>query len=211
MDFFSPTLKKRAPMLLLLLLLLQVPLFSITLSDRVLESPLEVVVTQLCRPLWLPAPLLAAIVYPAHLARHVIALATSAPSGPAFHLPPLSSALSPYLSVHPNEPIDLSDPSGMPLLRLELVVGCYFSIGGAIAALFRPARMPLLGFLLLLWGLMRPVLMPHTYPDPMRIQPPTVQAAFFVGLLLSFVCVPLDKKKPVIREATTLRVGKKAN
>eukprot|EP00475_Leptophrys_vorax_P030503 TRINITY_DN4575_c0_g1_i1.p1 TRINITY_DN4575_c0_g1~~TRINITY_DN4575_c0_g1_i1.p1 ORF type:complete len:212 (-),score=6.42 TRINITY_DN4575_c0_g1_i1:531-1166(-) len=204
MALISPVLKRNAPVLLLLMLLLQVPLFSISLTSRVLESPVEVLATHLCHPMWLPPQLLAALVYPGELARSAGgALLT----GTAFKPPAFSGVLNKYLEAE--EPYDSSDP-GLPLVRLELVVGCYFAVGGAIAALFRPGRMALLGFLLLLWGLLRPALLPHTYPNPERITPPSMQPAVFIGLVLAVLCLPMDTTPKVVKGPSTVKVAAKS-
>ncbi|GJP48445.1 hypothetical protein CLOM_g7728 [Closterium sp. NIES-68] len=210
-------LKKLAPTAMLLLLMLQVPLFSITISNRTVDTPIAVVITQLCHPIWLPPVLLSAVLYPGELARHVGTALLDGDVAAALRLPAWQSVLEQY-----EKPFDgLEDPTdpGLPLLRLELVVGSYFAVGGAIAAMFRAARMPLLGFLLLLWGLLRPVLLPHTYPDPSKVQPPSIQPLFFIGLLLSFLLLPTDgaSSKKTVKPATikvdtaTAKAEKKTN
>ncbi|CAI5951514.1 unnamed protein product [Closterium sp. NIES-64] len=159
-------LKKFAPQALLLLVILQVPLFSITISNRQVDSPIAVVITQLCHPIWLPPVLLSAVVYPGEVARHMGVALLDGDVAAVMRLPAWHSVLEQYERAF-DGPEDPTDP-GLPLLRLELVVGSYFAVGGAIAAQFRAARMPLLGYLLLLWGLLRPILLPHTYPDPSK-------------------------------------------
>ncbi|CAI5487138.1 unnamed protein product [Closterium sp. Naga37s-1] len=167
-------LKKFAPQALLLLVILQVPLFSITISNRQVDSPIAVVITQLCHPIWLPPVLLSAVVYPGEVARHVGAALLDGDVAAVMRLPAWHSVLEQYERAF-DGPEDPTDP-GLPLLRLELVVGSYFAVGGAIAAQFRAARMPLLGYLLLLWGLLRPILLPHTYPDPSKVPSRPIQA-----------------------------------
>ncbi|CAI5506634.1 unnamed protein product [Closterium sp. Naga37s-1] len=195
-------LKKFAPQALLLLVILQVPLFSITISNRQVDSPIAVVITQLCHPVWLPPVLLSAVVYPGEVARHVGAALLDGDVEAALRLPAWQSVLEQYERPF-DGPEDPTDP-GLPLLRLELVVGSYFAVGGAIAAQFRAARMPLLGYLLLLWGLLRPILLPHTYPDPSKVQPPSIQPSFLIGLLLAFLCLPGEgsSSKKKLKQAT---------
>ncbi|CAI6007794.1 unnamed protein product [Closterium sp. NIES-65] len=210
-------LKKFAPQALLLLVILQVPLFSITISNRQVDSPIAVVITQLCHPIWLPPVLLSAVVYPGEVARHMGVALLDGDVAAVMRLPAWHSVLEQYERAF-DGPEDPTDP-GLPLLRLELVVGSYFAVGGAIAAQFRAARMPLLGYLLLLWGLLRPILLPHTYPDPSKVQPPSIQPAFLIGLLLAFLCLPGEggSSKKKLKQATikagsdAAKVEKKTN
>ncbi|KAH7415125.1 hypothetical protein KP509_14G028800 [Ceratopteris richardii] len=43
----------------------------------------------------------------------------------------------------------------LELNRLELLIGSYFAVAGAVAGLLKPGRMSLFGVLLLVWGLIR--------------------------------------------------------
>ncbi|CAI5531741.1 unnamed protein product [Closterium sp. Naga37s-1] len=155
------------------------------------------------------------------------------PTDPGLPLLRLESVLEQYKRAF-DMPEYPTDP-GLPLLRLELSRGggghssivqsrpyaaagdTYFAVGGGIAAQFRAARMPLLGYLLLLWGLLRPILLPHTYPDPskvasrhrgnsglFKVQPPSIQPAFLIGLLLAFLCLPGEggSSKKILKQAT---------
>ncbi|KAH7300199.1 hypothetical protein KP509_24G049600, partial [Ceratopteris richardii] len=43
----------------------------------------------------------------------------------------------------------------LELSRLELLIGSYFAVAGAVAGLLKPGRMSLFGVLLLVWSLIR--------------------------------------------------------
>ncbi|KAL2338131.1 hypothetical protein Fmac_012577 [Flemingia macrophylla] len=91
------------------------------------------------------------------------------------------------------------------LQRLEVLAGCYMSVGGAITGLIRPGRMSFFGIILLMWGLIRESIMgksAFTYAKGIHIYP-----AMYVALISAFFSIRKDVRK-IIRSFTRKRVVK---
>lgn len=123
-----------------LLVILQIHLFSLPCRTGVCRSPVEVTAGQMAAAKVVPEPLIKVLLYP----------------GAAFHAlvgdrnsPGWNTILGDYNMTQ------FDAPSKAYMNRIEVVVGSYFAVAGALVGLFKPGRMSLFGILFILWGVLK--------------------------------------------------------
>ncbi|XP_057732986.1 uncharacterized protein LOC130948288 [Arachis stenosperma] len=157
------------------IIIFQVPIFSVPCRIGICKTPLEVTSSQLIASEVFPVFIVKALLYPGAIAKAII------------HWEPFPS-FGNLLERHKLNARPVSAASD--LQRLEVIAGSYLSVGGAINGLIKPGRMSLLGMLLLMWGLIREVIMRHA--KSVHIYP-----AIYIAVASAFFSIKKDVRKIV--------------
>ncbi|GAB4837606.1 hypothetical protein Ancab_002454 [Ancistrocladus abbreviatus] len=174
------------------IILLQIPLFRISCRAGMCTTPLHVTSCQLIGSQSFPEGAVKALLFPGAIMHGLVKNMT---------VPSWDKLLNIY-----NLP-DVKEASAVvDLQRLEVLVGSYFSVAGAIIGLLKPGRMSMFGTLLVIWGLVKEgILRKPVNSDPSRAV--YVYPTMLIALICAFASVKYDVKK-VIRSATARPVAK---
>ncbi|MCO5563071.1 hypothetical protein L7F22_016707 [Adiantum nelumboides] len=129
----------RAGQIFFLIILLQIPLFRVPCRSGTCTSPLHITAAQLVTSKVIPHGVVKAMLYPGACIQTIFSDAT---------LPQWSTLFEKYN-------LTVATPQVAELNRLELLIGSYFSVAGAVAGVLKPGRMSIFGVLLIVWGLIR--------------------------------------------------------
>ncbi|KAK7294109.1 hypothetical protein RJT34_16992 [Clitoria ternatea] len=172
------------------IIIFQVPIFRVPCRLGICKTPLEVTSSQLIASEVFPHFMVKALLYPEAFAKAIWKQKT---------IPSYNNLLN--LNNFNTRAISaISD-----LQRLEVLVGSYLSVGGAITGLIRPGRMSLFGILLLMWGLIRESIMGKsgfTYSKAIHIYP-----TMYIALVSAFFSIKKDVRK-IIRCYSPKHVAK---
>ncbi|XP_052176251.1 uncharacterized protein LOC127790687 isoform X2 [Diospyros lotus] len=158
------------------LIILQVPLFRVACSRvATCTTPLEVASCQLIRHQICPAVLVKALLYPGAVLHTLLNSAT---------IPSFKEVYNPLILKNPNpafvEPLDLR--------LIEVYVGSYLAVGGALLGALRPGgRMSLGGTLLVVWGLSKELFLGR---NGVSLYP-----TLFIAPILAFLSIRRDVRK----------------
>lgn len=137
---WTASLPRRACQAFFVIILLQVPLFRVPCRSGTCTSPLQITATQLMISKIVPHGAIKALLFPGACIQTLV----------------VDSRLPKWSNVY--EMYNLTDTASMQpseFHRLEVLIGSYFSVAGALAGLIKPGRMSLFGMLLVAWGLIR--------------------------------------------------------
>ena len=76
-------------------------------------------------------------------------------------------------------------------LMLQVLIGSYFAVAGAVAGLIKPGRMSLFGILLLVWGLIRE----GVFDSSEKQVPIYMSPLMLFAVICAFFAVNYDKQK----------------
>ncbi|XP_078428013.1 tail fiber [Wolffia australiana] len=182
MAWTSAKISSIATRIYFILIILQIPLFRVPCRKGMCDSPLEVTCSQLVASEVFPPAVVKALLYPGAVAKG-LAFSTGIPS---WH-----DVLQLYNITDANKSSPLPD-----LRRLEVLVGSYFAVAGAVVGLVKPGRMTLFGVLLLVWGLVKEGFLGK--PQEKNSDPAVaifVYPTILIALVCAFASVRYDLKK----------------
>lgn len=137
---WTASLPRRACQAFFLIILLQVPLFRVPCRSGTCTAPLQIAAAQLVTSKVVPHGVVKALLYPGACIQTLLVDST---------LPQWSNLYEKYNLTN------AASTQVIELNRLEVLIGSYFAVAGALAGLIKPGRMSLFGMLLLVWGLIR--------------------------------------------------------
>ncbi|XP_010537981.1 PREDICTED: uncharacterized protein LOC104812496 [Tarenaya hassleriana] len=159
----------------------QVPLFRVPCGNRVCETPLEVVSSQLIRNELVPSSFVKTLLYPGATGKSII-------SGRGF---PSYNKLFKYYSF---DSVKRTSFSAADINHLEVLAGSCLCVLGALLSLFKPRRISFIGTLLIFWGLIREIVLSESSPgrtsdgrNSVLIYP-----AMFLAALSAFLSIRSD-------------------
>ncbi|XP_051136270.1 uncharacterized protein LOC127254947 [Andrographis paniculata] len=159
-------------------IILQIPLFRFPCRMGTCETPIEVMACQLIASGISPELVLKALLFPGAI-RRLFTQGTAIPSP--------GQLLNSYKSKirDANAP---SDPR-----HLEVVIGSYLCVAGALVGLIKHGRIGLFGLLLVLWGIAREILTrKHAYDHSKTL---SIYPEMIVTLIIAFFSVRRDVRK----------------
>ncbi|MED6120609.1 hypothetical protein PIB30_022438 [Stylosanthes scabra] len=162
------------------IIIFQVPIFSVPCRIGICNTPLEVTSSQLIASEVFPVFIVKALLYPGAIAKAI------------WHWKPIPS-FGNLLKLHKLNIRLVS--AALDLQRLEVIAGSYLSVGGAILGMIKPGRMCLFGILLLMWGLIKEVIMGRSslgHAKGIHIYP-----AMYIALVAAFFSIKKDVRKIV--------------
>uniref|UniRef100_A0A2C9UYR9 Uncharacterized protein n=2 Tax=Manihot esculenta TaxID=3983 RepID=A0A2C9UYR9_MANES len=155
-------------------------------------SPVEVTSSQLIATELCPAIFVQALLYPGAIAKAFNKNKT---------IPSFGNLLKLYNLTNMKK-----HSAAIDLHHLEIIAGCYLTVGGALLGLINTGRMSLFGILLIIWGLVREgILRKSANMNPMK----TFQ--FYPAMSIAVVFAALSIRKDVrklIRSSRARQVGK---
>ncbi|KAJ6846525.1 uncharacterized protein M6B38_281960 [Iris pallida] len=124
-----------------LLIIFQIPLFSIQCRSGMCTTPIQVTSAQLVANEIFPSTVVKALLYPGALVNSLLSNRTIPMWDNIFHMYNLTEVKNASATVD--------------LQRLEVLAGSYFAVAGAFIGLINPGRMSMFGTLLVVWGLVK--------------------------------------------------------
>ncbi|CAL5373531.1 unnamed protein product [Camellia sinensis] len=162
-----------------LLILLQFPLFRVPCRGGICTTPLEVASCHLIATEVLPAVVVKILLYPGAVADAFLKNKS---------IPNFNNLLNAYPNFNNLKRFDDTND----IHRIEVIVGSYLSVAGALLGYLRPGRMSFVGTLLVLWGLAKELFMGrHQYPKKAISVYPTM----LIAPVLAFFSIKGDVKK----------------
>ncbi|XP_019456964.1 PREDICTED: uncharacterized protein LOC109357454 [Lupinus angustifolius] len=170
------------------IIIFQVPIFSVPCRIGICKTPLEVTCSQLIASEVFPHFIVKILLYPTNVSYKKKATLT----------------YSNLIKLHKHNAKGISATSDIQ--RLEVAAGSYLSVAGAITGLIKPGRMSLFGILLLIWGLIREIIMARSgfsfHAKTIQIYP-----AMYIALASAFFTIRRDVRK-IIRSFIRKQVVK---
>ncbi|KAM1060546.1 hypothetical protein FF1_025096 [Malus domestica] len=165
---WATTISSIASFIYFLVIILQIPLFSIPCTGGICRTPVEVTSSQLIASEVFPLFLVKALLYPGAFANAFIK----------------NKAIPGYdnLKLYNFTNVKAADAIS-DLQRLEVLVGSYLSVAGAFLGLIRPGRMSLFGMLLIVWGLVREIFSSKSTSTDLIYMYPAILFALFAAFL----------------------------
>eukprot|EP00250_Pteridium_aquilinum_P012466 c20745_g1_i1 orf=146-733(+) len=173
---WSASIPTRACQIFFLVILLQVPLFRVPCKSGICTTPLQITAAQLFTSKAIPHGVIKVMLYPGACIRTFLV---------DFSFPRWSNIFEKYNLT------DVASIQAMELNRLEVLIGSYFAVAGAVAGLIKPGRMSLFGVLLLIWGLIREGI----FDNSVKQNPVYVSPLMLFAAICAFFSVKYDTQK----------------
>ncbi|XAR67759.1 hypothetical protein NMG60_11002650 [Bertholletia excelsa] len=163
------------------IIILQIPLFRVPCGAGICTSPVEVTSYHLIANEVCPPFVVKALVYPGAFANAIL----RNNAVPSFHT---------VLNTYPNFNKLKNSDNNLNLRCIEVLVGSYFSVAGALMGALRPGRMSLVGTLLILWGLKEEIFQGRrSHKAPRKVV--SVYPMMFLTSVLAFLSIKRDLRK----------------
>ncbi|CAN6570577.1 unnamed protein product [Malus baccata var. baccata] len=194
---WATTISSIASFIYFLVIILQIPLFSIPCTGGICRTPVEVTSSQLIASEVFPLFLVKALLYPGAFANAFIKNKaipgydnlklynfTNVKAADAISdLQRLEVSISIEIYVVSSEPLLCSNFIKLILRGIYVLVGSYLSVAGAFLGLIRPGRMSLFGMLLIVWGLVREIFSSKSTSTDLIYMYPAISFALFAAFL----------------------------
>ncbi|MCD7447290.1 hypothetical protein HAX54_027152 [Datura stramonium] len=163
-----------ASQLYFLLILFQVPLFRFPCRIGTCTTPIEVSLSLLYANGVIPGGLVKPLLYPGAVAKAIYKNNA---------IPSYDKLLEVYKFTNMKE-----SPAAHDLQNLEVIVGSYLSVAGALLGLMKSGRFSLIGILLITWGLDKQVLFSNSISV-------VIYPTMLIALLSAFFSIRADVTK----------------
>ncbi|KAH6558538.1 hypothetical protein KP509_1Z057900 [Ceratopteris richardii] len=127
---WNASISTRACQVFFFIIILQIPLFRVPCRSGTCTCPLQVPVAQLVTSKAAPSLLVKLLLYPGACVQTIFT---------EFTFPRWSKILEKYNLTN------AATIQSLELIHLELLIGSYFAVAGAVAGLLKPGRMSLFG------------------------------------------------------------------
>uniref|UniRef100_A0A5B6ZFL8 Uncharacterized protein n=1 Tax=Davidia involucrata TaxID=16924 RepID=A0A5B6ZFL8_DAVIN len=175
-----------------ILIIFQFPLFRVPCRTGICTTPIEVTSSQMIASKVFPAVVVKALLYPGAIANAIIKNTT---------IPSYDNLLNVYALNKVKH-----SPATTDIQHLELLVGSYFSVAGALLGLLKSGRVSLFGTLLILWGLVKEVIL-GKHATRAHTKAIHVYPAMSIAVVSAFFSIRGDVRK-IIRSCKPKRIAK---
>ncbi|KAM3269062.1 hypothetical protein P3S67_031026 [Capsicum chacoense] len=165
-----------ASRLYFLLMLFQIPLFRFPCRIGTCATPIEVSLSLLYANGVVPGGMVKALLYPGAVAKAIYK---------NYDIPSYGNLLEAYRFTSMKESLTKHD-----LQNLEVVVGSYLAVAGALLGLMKSGRFSLIGLLLITWGLDKQVLFKNSTTV-------VIYPTMLIALLSAFFSIRADVTKMI--------------
>ncbi|KAA8540472.1 hypothetical protein F0562_024609 [Nyssa sinensis] len=187
-------LSRIASRIYFILIIFQFPFFRVPCRTGICTTPIEVTSSQLIASEVFPAVVVKALLYPGAIANAVIKNTT---------IPSYDNLLNVYALNKVKRA-----PTKTDLQHLEVLVGSYFSVAGALLGLLKSGRVSLFGTLLILWGLAKEVILrKHAGRAHSKAKAVHIYPAMSLAVVSAFFSIRGDVRK-IIRSCKAKRIAK---